>query len=203
LTYSDFQEQVMSEYQEQDSRPARAAAGMWEPSQRQAFDPRRKSPILATAISIFPGIGQIYIGYYVRGFLTAAIFLILVFSSAEMDRDLGPALAMAAFFMWIFNLIDAGRMAALYNHAAAGSNTLEMPKDLKLPRLGGSIMGGLILLAFGGIALSYTAFGYPLDWLERWWPAFPAALGLYLLARGVIDAMAERPEKSEPPSSQM
>lgn len=186
----------MSEYQQHESRPAPAAPGMWEPSQKQAFDPRRKSPFIAAVISIIPGVGQIYIGYYVRGFLTAAIFLILVMASAEMDRDLGPALAMAALFLWIFNLIDAGRMAALYNHAAAGSNTLEMPKDLKLPRLGGSIMGGLILLAFGGIALSYTAFGYPLDWLERWWPAFPGALGLYLLLRGVMDAMTAHEQQA-------
>ena len=180
----------MSEYQEQESRPMRTAAGMWEPSQRQAFDPRRKSPFLAAVLSIIPGVGQIYIGYYVRGFLTAAIFLFVVFTSAAMARELGPPLAMTAVFIWVFNLIDAGRMAALYNHAAAGSDTIEMPSDLKLPKLGGSIMGGLILLIFGGIALSNTAFGYPLDWLERWWPVFPAALGLYLLARGVIDRKA-------------
>jgi len=192
----------MSEFQEQESRSARAAAGMWEPSQKQAFDPRRKSPFLAAVLSIIPGIGQVYIGYYVRGFLTAAIFLIIVMTSAEMGGDLGPVLAMAAFFIWVFNLIDAGRMAALYNHAAAGSDTIEMPSDLKLPRLGGSIMGGLILLIFGAIALSNTAFGYPLDWLERWWPVFPAALGLYLLARGVMDAMAARETESRDSVSQ-
>ena len=182
----------MSEYQEHEGRPAPAAPGMWEPSQRQAFDPRRKSPFLATAISIIPGVGQIYIGYYVRGFLTAAVFLVLVMASAETNSNLGPALGMTAVFVWVFNLIDAGRMAALYNHAAAGSDTIEMPSDLKLPKLGGSIMGGVLLLLFGGIALSNTAFGYPLDWLERWWPVFPAALGLYLLARGIMDAMAAR-----------
>lgn len=182
----------MSEYQEHESRPAPAAAGMWEPSQKQAFDPRRKSPFLATVISIIPGMGQIYIGYYMRGFLTAAVFMIVVITSAEMGRELGPALAFTAFFIWVFNLIDAGRMAALYNHAAAGSDRIEMPRDLRLPRLGGSIVGGLLLLVFGGIALSNTAFGYPLDWLERWWPAFPGALGLYLLARGVIDAVKAR-----------
>ena len=42
----------MSESQEQEYRPARAAAGMWDPSQRQAFDPRRKSPFLAAVLSI-------------------------------------------------------------------------------------------------------------------------------------------------------
>jgi hypothetical protein len=187
----------MSEHQQHESRPAPVAAGMWDPSQRQAFDPRRKSPFLATAISIIPGIGQIYIGYYVRGFLTAATFLLVVMTSAQMRFPLGPALGMTAVFIWVFNLIDAGRMAALYNHAAAGSDTIEMPTDLKLPRLGGSIMGGLLLLLFGGIALSNTAFGYSLDWLERWWPAFPGALGLYLLARGVLDAVAVREKESK------
>ena len=188
----------MSEFQEHENRPAPAAAGMWEPSQKQAFDPRRKSPLLATLISIIPGMGQVYIGYYVRGFLTAAVFMIVVATFAEMERELGPALAFTAFFIWVFNLIDAGRMAALYNHAAAGSDRIEMPKDLKLPRLrlGGSIMGGVILVLFGGIALSNTAFGYPLDWLERWWPAFPAALGLYLLARGVMDAITAREKQA-------
>jgi hypothetical protein len=190
-----MEEHDMSEFQEHASRPATTAAGMWEPSQKQAFDPRRKSPFLATVISIIPGMGQVYIGYYLRGFLTAAVFLIVVLASAEMGRELGPPLAFTAFFIWVFNLIDAGRMAALYNHAAAGSDTIEMPRDLKLPRLGGSIMGGLLLLVFGGIALSNTAFGYPLDWLERWWPVFPAALGLYLLARGVIDAVAAREKR--------
>ena len=189
----------MSEHQEHESRPAPAAAGMWEPSQRQAFDPRRKSPWLAAVVSVIPGMGQIYIGYYLRGFLTAAVFLLVVMTGGAMRFPLGPALAMTAVFIWVFNLIDAGRMAALYNHAAAGSDTIEMPRDLKLPKLGGSIMGGLLLLLFGGIALSNTAFGYSLEWLERWWPAFPAALGLYLLARGVMDAVAVREKESNTP----
>jgi hypothetical protein len=186
----------MSEYQEQGDRAARAAAGMWEPSQRQMFDPRRKSPALAAALAIIPGVGQLYIGYYLRGFVTAASFLAAVMIGAETPGALSPVFAMSAIFIWVFNLIDAGRMAALYNHAAAGSNAIEMPKDLRLPRLGGSIMGGVVLLLFGGIALSRTAFGYSLDWLEAWWPAFPLALGVYLLVRGVMDAMAARAERS-------
>jgi hypothetical protein len=89
-------------------------------------------------------------------------------------------------------------MAALYNHAAAGSNTIELPSDLKLPKLGGSIMGGVLILIAGGIALSNTAFGMSLDWLEQWWPVFPLALGAYLFVRGVMDARATREKRSEP-----
>lgn len=190
----------MSEYEQgaQGQATAPAAPGMWEPSRRQMFDPRRKSPFLAAALSVIPGIGQIYIGYYLRGIATAAVFLIAVMITAEVNSGVGPFFMLAAIFIWVFNLIDAGRMAALYNHAAAGSNAITMPADLKLPRLGGSIMGGLLLLLFGGIALSNTAFGYSLDWLEQWWPAFPLGLGAWLLLRGFLDFMSARETEKAP-----
>jgi hypothetical protein len=173
------------------SGPA-AAAGMWEPTQRQWFDPRRKAPFLAALLSVVPGVGQIYIGYYMRGIATAASFLIAVILGAWTRGALSPVFVMSAIFIWIFNLIDAGRMAALYNHAAAGSNVVDVPQDLKLPELGGSILGGIALLLFGTIALSTTAFGYSLEWLERWWPAFPLTLGVYLFARGLMDVANSR-----------
>jgi hypothetical protein len=69
---------------------------------------------------------------------------------------------------------------------------VELPEDFKLPKMGGSIIGGAVLLVFGGAALSNTAFGYSLDWVEVWWPVFPFALGAYLFARGVMDYSAER-----------
>jgi hypothetical protein len=169
---------------------------MWEPSQRQLFDPRRKSPLLATMMSVIPGVGQLYIGYYMRGCTTAAAFVTAIMMGALIGGAASPIFVMSAIFIWVFNLIDAGRMAALYNHAAAGSNVIEMPEDFKLPRIGGSILGGVVLLLFGGIALSNTAFNYSLQWLEDWWPAFPLALGLYLFARGVIDVMSARAARS-------
>ena len=174
-------------------------AGMWHPSQRQLFDHRRKSPLLAAVLSALPGVGQLYIGYYVRGFVIAAVFFVTVAAAASSREPLGPALTMVALFLWVFNLIDAGRMAALYNHAAAGTEVVELPEDFKLPKMGGSIIGGGLLLVFGGIALSNTAFGYSLDWVDVWWPVFPLALGVYLFARGIMDYMAERPSVDGPP----
>ena len=183
-----------------ESRPlARAtatAAGMWEPSQKQLFDPRRKSPLLATILAVIPGVGQLYIGYYMRGIATAAAFVVAVMMGALVGGTFIPISVMSAIFIWVFNLIDAGRMAALYNHAAAGSDVVEMPEDFKLPAIGGSILGGVALLLFGGIALSNTAFDYSLQWLEDWWPAFPLALGLYLFTRGMMDVIAARAPQS-------
>ena len=172
--------------------PQPTAPGMWHPSQGQMFDPRRKSPLLAAAISAVPGVGQLYIGYYVRGFATGLAFLAAILMAASTREPLAPAFGMTAMFIWVFNIIDAGRTAALYNHAAAGADVMEMPEDFKLPGMGGSIVGGGVLLLFGGIALSNTAFGYSLDWLEAWWPVFPLALGVYLFARGVMDATGGR-----------
>ncbi len=171
-------------------------AGLWHPTQGQMFDPRRKTPLLAAVLSVFPGVGQLYIGYYVRGFVIAAIFFLTIITAANSNEPVGPVLGMFAAFLWVFNVIDAGRMAALYNHAAAGTDTVELPEDFKLPKMGGSIIGGAVLLVFGGIALSNTAFGYSLAWVELWWPVFPFALGAYLFARGVMDYTAERSDEA-------
>ncbi len=91
------------------------------------------------------------------------------------------------FFVWLFSIVDAGRMAALYNHAAAGAGPFSMPDDFKLPGMGGSVAGGVILLVFGVIALSNTLLGITLAWLEYLWPLLPIGLGLYLLAGGLRD----------------
>ena len=179
------------------SPPAAARTG-WNPS-GQMFDPGRKSPMLAAVLSVIPGVGQLYIGYYMRGLATGATFMMLMLAAGEARGSIAPAFGMTAMFVWIFGIIDAGRMAALYNHAAAGMDAVEMPQDFKLPGMGGSIAGGAALLIFGAIALSNTRFDVPLDWLEVWWPLVPLALGAYLFGRGVMDAMAER-DSYQPPA---
>jgi TM2 domain-containing membrane protein YozV len=150
--------------------------------QRQPFDPRDKSPRIAAAISVIPGLGQIYIGYYVRGFVTAATFLVMVYMANAVPGDVAPMFGFSAAFVWLFNIIDAGRTAALYNHSIAGAESIELPENFKMPATGGSLVGGALLTAFGLLALSNTALGFSLLWLENWWPIFPLALGLYLVA---------------------
>jgi len=150
--------------------------------QRQPFDPRDKSPRIAAAMSVAPGLGQIYIGYYVRGFVTAATFLVMVYMANQVPGDVAPMFGFSAAFVWLFNIIDAGRTAALYNHSIAGAGAIELPENFQMPATGGSLVGGAMLTAFGLLALSNTALGFSLLWLEDWWPLFPLALGLYLVA---------------------
>lgn len=155
--------------------------------QRQPFDPRDKSPRIAAAMSVVPGLGQIYIGYYVRGFITAATFLLLIFMANVVAASVAPMFGFSAAFVWMFNIIDAGRTAALYNHSIAGAQSIKLPDNFKMPATGGSIAGGALLATFGLISLSNTALGFRLDWLEQWWPVFPLALGIYLVVVGMKD----------------
>jgi hypothetical protein len=165
------------------------------PPQRKLLrskDPRTKSVVLACILSGLPGLGQIYVGYYQRGFVHAIVIGVLL-AVANM-RGIGvlePLVVMFTTFFWLYNVIDAGRRADLYNQTLAGTESIEMPEDLKMPGIGGSIFGGVILILGSAIILSHTRFGVPLDWLEQWWPAAGILLGLYLLIKGVMDRMAK------------
>ena len=48
----------------------------WAPPQptTRPSDPRRKSPVLATILSVMPGLGQVYVGYYKLGFIHMIVF---------------------------------------------------------------------------------------------------------------------------------
>ncbi len=142
---------------------------------------------MAALLSVAPGLGQIYIGYYTRGFVLGGVFLMLLTVANNAPNSLEPMPGFATFFFWLFNVIDAGRLAALYNHAATGTEKIELPEDFQMPAMGGSIVGGGILVTFGALALSHTLFGYSLEWIESWWPVLPLAVGAYLLVKGMQD----------------
>lgn len=88
-------------------------------------------------------------------------------------------------------MIDAVRRAALYNLTLEGIEQIDLPDDLSISVLGGSYLGGAALLVFGIIALSYTAFGLSLDWLNEWWPLLPIGFGGYLVYKAWLDAQVK------------
>ncbi len=90
-------------------------------------------------------------------------------------------------FFWLFNQIDASRLAALYNLSLEGLSTAALPEDSHSPPLGGSYVGSAALLVVGLIALSKTLFYFSLEWVESWWPVAPIALGAYLIYRARED----------------
>jgi len=146
-------------------------------------DSRRKSPILAGLLSLLPGLGQVYVGYYQQGFIN---LLVIGCTISLLATGLGPLTPLGGFFVafyWMFNIIDASRRALFYNETLAGLEQVELPAELKLPSGQGTLLGGILLVCLGGIALSHTVFGYRLDWLEDWWPAALIIVGLVLIGQ--------------------
>jgi len=143
-------------------------------------DPRVKSPALTTVLSLVPGLGQIYLGYYGQGFLNIAIVASIITILAGEYSVLTPFLGIFLGFYWLYNIVDAYRRATLYNHALEGLGPTELP-DIGIAENRGSMFWGVVLIIAGGVGLSHTAWGYSLAWLERWWPVALVLAGLYLI----------------------
>ena len=94
------------------------------------LDSRRKSPALACFLSLMPGLGQVYVGYYQRGFVHAAVVATLITVLSSEIRELTPMVALFLTFFWLYNIIDAGRRAALYNEVLAGRTGIEDRKSV-------------------------------------------------------------------------
>jgi len=168
------------------TEPQPTATYVTVPAMSLLGDPRRKSPLFASFLSMMPGLGQVYVGYYQRGFIHAIVVSSLI---AMLAADIGPLTPLAALFLaffWLYNIVDAGRRALLYNEALAGRSGIELPEDFKMPALRGSIPGGIAIVAAGGVLLSHTRFRMPLDWLNEWWPVALIVFGIYLVARSVM-----------------
>ena len=168
------------------TEPQPTATYVTVPAMSLLGDPRRKSPLFASFLSMMPGLGQVYVGYYQRGFIHAIVVSSLI---AMLAADIGPLTPLAALFLaffWLYNIVDAGRRALLYNEALAGRSGIELPEDFKTPALRGSIPGGIAIVAAGGVLLSHTRFRMPLDWLNEWWPVALIVFGIYLVARSVM-----------------
>lgn len=150
---------------------------------------RRKSPALAGILSMMPGLGQVYIGFYRRGFiqmLTVAA-TIAALSSGAGSGGLEPLFGMFLSFFWLYNVIDAIRMANFYNEAMAGVAPEDLRKELAGAGKSGSVGGGVLLIAFGLLFFLHQQFDMPLDWLKDWWPVVPIGFGAYLLYGGLKD----------------
>ncbi|HKB08185.1 MAG TPA: DUF5668 domain-containing protein [Candidatus Polarisedimenticolia bacterium] len=157
-------------------------------------DSRSKSPAIAAMLSMMPGLGQVYVGYYQRGFVHALVIASLAtILSSEKVEAAAPLFGLFMAFFWLYNVIDAARRASLYNDALAGNPSIELPADFRAPGFRGSIAGGITLIAAGFVLLLHTRFGVSLDWVEEWWPVAPMILGAYLLGRAILERRTSGP----------
>jgi len=149
-----------------------------------------KKPGLAAFLSLFPGLGNVYNGLYIRGlifFLIPATMLgIIITSGGRNAFFFGPAIA---FFMF-FNIIDAYRQAVLINYGY--QQDLGISDIPKRPRPGqGGIAAGIILVVIGTYALLEQYVTIDLDWLFDLWPVVAIALGGWLIWGTIRDRKKE------------
>ena len=155
-------------------------------------DPRYKSPVMATVLSLMPGLGQVFLGYTKLGFFHAgtAAALICLMSSNRLGA-LEPGVGIFLAFFWLYNLVDAYRRALLLNEATARLETPQLPDGFGAGSFGGRLAVGVLLILVGLLMLLNLRFHVSLAWLNQWWPAGLVLLGLYLVVRAIKDRATE------------
>jgi hypothetical protein len=160
----------------------------WQRKPPFTEDPRYKSPALATVLSLMPGLGQVYVGYYRQGFINIIVtgaLISLLASGERVTGPLTPLLGLLLAFYWLYNLVDAGRRASFYNQALSGVAVAELPQEFRLPERHGSLAVGALLILAGLVIASHTVYGYSLEWLGHWWPLALILFGAYLIFQAV------------------
>ncbi len=144
-------------------------------------DPRRKSSALAILMSLMPGLGQIYVGHYMRGFIHILVIASLITLLANGAGTLSPLAGLGMAFFWMYNMVDAGRRATHFNQRVDAQAGGSLPEDIDFPSSGGSLAGGALLIALGIVFLMHTRFDWQFYWIEEWWPLGFMILGGYLV----------------------
>jgi hypothetical protein len=136
-----------------------------------------KNPMLAAVLSLFPGVGNIYNGLYMRG---VTFFLVIACLIGIVSDGRHPLFGLAIAFFWLFNVIDAYRQATLINYGYAQDlGLLDMPK---VPRAGqGGLMAGILLSLVGLVAIADQYLEIRLDWIFNLWPFALVAIGVWLI----------------------
>jgi hypothetical protein len=126
---------------------------------------------VATLLSLFPGLGQIYNGQPAKALV---FFLAFTGSIAGASRDPMP-FALLIPFTFFYNMIDAWRSANGLNARAAGGGPLPEDSGTESPAWGATLAGlGLLLLARNLGWISFTA-------LSRYWPVALIVAGAVML----------------------
>ena len=169
---------------------------MLPPGPRDYYrDPRYKSPLVATVLSLMPGLGQVFLGYTQLGFLHAGVACALIaLMSLNRLGGMEPGVGIFMVFFWLYNLVDAHRRALLLNEATTRMETPELPDGFRAVSFQGRIAAGVMLILVGVLSLLSLRFGISMDWLMNWWPAGLVLAGLYL----VVKAISDRAPKADP-----
>jgi hypothetical protein len=163
----------------------------------------RKSPGLAGVLSMFPGLGHLYLGLYQRAFAFAGVFCLLIFFNAH--GRLAPLSGPATAFVWFFAIIDAVRQAKAINSGYVRTGGLATSEGNLVPRVRESMAGltwGVILVGIGALWLLDRYVDLDAFWaaVEDWVaPAAFIILGVILITTYVMKKRRHNANEVWPP----
>jgi hypothetical protein len=145
----------------------------------------RKSPGLAGFLSMFPGLGHLYLGLYQRAFAFGGAFIFGISMAGRHGEFFGPLIG----FIWFFAIIDAVRQAKAINRGAAVEAGFAGSAQLRRAAEGtGALTWGVILVGMGVLWLcdKYLDMDRFWDLMNDWGgPAAIILLGLILIVTHV------------------
>ncbi len=168
------------------SAPSNDAHYTAPPSGRQQESPPARMPFLAAFFSVFPGLGNIYNGLYLRGITFFLIVFGLIGLAGESRGAEQPLLIFSAIFVWFFNLFDAYRQATLINYGYSPDD--ELPVKPRVSGWGsGGLVAGVVVFAIGLFGLLREYFDIDLSWLADHWYLLFMAFGGYMIVKTVLE----------------
>jgi F0F1-type ATP synthase assembly protein I len=142
--------------------------------------PHVKSPVLAGFLSMFPGLGHLYLGLYQRAFAFAGAFILSIgFASHRGEHFFGPLIA----FIWFFAIIDAVRQAHAINRGHVTEAGFVAEPQLRRAMTGSAgLTWGIILVGLGVLWLLDRYIDIDWSFMETWGtPSALILLGLVLV----------------------
>ena len=139
----------------------------------------KKSPGLAGFLSMFPGLGHLYLGLYQRAFAFAGAFVVCIGLASHRGDFFGPLIA----FVWFFAIIDAIRQAKAINRGMVAESGFAGDPNIRRVRSGtSSLTWGVILVGLGTLWLIDRYVDIDWSFMENWGaPAALILLGLILV----------------------
>jgi len=145
----------------------------------------RKSAALAGFLSMFPGLGHLYLGLYQRAFAFGGAFIIGIGLAGHRGEFFGPLIA----FVWFFAIIDAVRQAKAINRGYSVEAGFAGSAQLRKAAEGtGALTWGVILVGLGALWLAdkYMDLDKFWDLMGDWGgPVAIILLGLILIVTHV------------------
>lgn len=162
--------------------------------------PIRTSPGLAFLLGLIPGVGAIYNGQYLKGFIHAAVFGLLMSIASSVNGDAGESFLVALVMGWYFYMPFEAYHTAKKRQMGIPVDEWSSLVSSRSWDSGRFPVGPVLLIVLGVVFLLDELNLLPIRILIRFWPVILIALGVYLLYSR-LSGPARLPDAPPPPES--